>query len=46
VPESQLPNTVTVGRRAVTLPLYPEMTSSDQDFVVQTLDTLVRQSGS
>lgn len=37
VPEADLPHTVEVGRRAVTLPLFPQMTLDEQDSVVAAL---------
>lgn len=34
IPETDLPHTVDVGRRAMTLPLFPQMTEAEQDCVV------------
>jgi len=36
-----LPNTAEVARRAVTLPLYPQMTEAEQDRVVEVLTDIV-----
>jgi dTDP-4-amino-4,6-dideoxygalactose transaminase len=36
-----LPNTIEVARRAVTLPLYPQMTDGEQDRVVEVLADIV-----
>jgi dTDP-4-amino-4,6-dideoxygalactose transaminase len=44
--EADLPNTVAVSRRAVTLPLYPQMPECDQDDVVETLGDLVAAGAS
>lgn len=41
IAEADLPSTVEVGRRAVTLPLYPQMTADEQDTVVATLAEVV-----
>lgn len=41
VPEADLPHTAMVSRRAVTLPLYPQMTEADQDAVVSALGEAV-----
>jgi perosamine synthetase len=42
VAEHDLPNTVAVGRRAVTVPLYPQMTEAEQDIVVQAVAEIIR----
>jgi dTDP-4-amino-4,6-dideoxygalactose transaminase len=42
IAEEDLPHTVTVGQRAVTLPLFPQMTEADQDSVVQALAEIVQ----
>src|SRR6476619_6581975 len=42
IAEEALPHTVTVGHRAVTLPLFPQMTEADQDSVVQALAEIVQ----
>jgi dTDP-4-amino-4,6-dideoxygalactose transaminase len=41
ITEPDLPNTTDVARRAVTLPLYPQMTEAEQDTVVRTLEDVV-----
>jgi perosamine synthetase len=41
ITEPALPNTADVARRAVTLPLYPQMTEAEQDTVVRTLEDVV-----
>jgi len=38
---ADLPNTIDVARRAVTLPLYPQMTEAEQDRVVEVLADIV-----
>ena len=45
VAEEDLPHTVDVGRRAVTLPLYPQMTEGEQDIVVQAVSDCLRGGG-
>jgi dTDP-4-amino-4,6-dideoxygalactose transaminase len=45
IPESDLPSTVAVSRRAVTLPLFPQMTIEEQDVVVATLADVVQAVG-
>ncbi|MEP7204363.1 MAG: DegT/DnrJ/EryC1/StrS family aminotransferase [Ilumatobacteraceae bacterium] len=42
IAEHDLPATVEVARRAVTLPLYPQMTEADQDEVVQLITEIVQ----
>jgi dTDP-4-amino-4,6-dideoxygalactose transaminase len=45
IPEEDLPCTVAVSRRAVTLPLFPQMTTEEQDVVVATLADVVQAEG-
>ena len=42
VAEDDLPHTVAVGQRAVTLPLFPQMTEAEQDIVVHALAQIVQ----
>jgi perosamine synthetase len=42
IAEHDLPHTLAVGQRAVTLPLYPQMSEADQDTVVQALTEIVQ----
>ena len=42
ITEADLPNTFEVAGRAVTFPLYPQMTHADQDTVVQAATEIVR----
>jgi perosamine synthetase len=41
ITEDDLPNTAAVASRAITLPLYPQMTEAEQDTVVGTLKEVV-----
>jgi perosamine synthetase len=41
ISETDLPQTAVVARRAVTLPLYPQMTEVEQDTVVRALEDVV-----
>jgi perosamine synthetase len=45
-PDAELPNTVEVSARAVTLPLYPQMSEGDQDAVVKALAEITQAVGS
>lgn len=42
IAEADLPNTAAVGARAVTLPLFPQMSDADQDTVVLALAEIAR----
>ena len=41
ISEHDLPNTIAVARKTVTLPLYPQMSEADQDEVVQAITEIV-----
>ena len=42
IAEADLPHTVDVGRRAMTLPLYPQMTEREQDSVVNAVSEIAQ----
>jgi len=43
ISEADLPGTAAVSRRAVTLPLYPQMTEGEQDTVVEALSDILER---
>lgn len=41
-PRTSLPNTEFVGKRIVSLPLYPSLTNAEQDYIIRTISDFIR----